>query len=172
MYWLISSQLKPRYRFYETVLWQAEVTLNKTKSSLSSQEKKKKLLKSSLSRVSEQNLVKTLSRGLRWFRQGIWRNFLVFLFMHHCCRLAHTQNCVSIMFINVQPQTQLRKETHVSRANVIKRDVWTLLNARQTCSSEESWSFVLGLPKVDESGITPWRNIWLSRRIESLLIWG
>lgn len=37
MDWLISSQLKPRYRFYETVLWQAEVALNKTKSSLGSQ---------------------------------------------------------------------------------------------------------------------------------------
>lgn len=126
-------------------------------------------LKSSLSWVGEQNLVKTLSRGLRWSEWGIWRNcFWSFLFMHRCCWHAHTQNCVSIIFINMQPQTQWRRETHVSRANVIKRDIWTLPNARQTCSSKESWSWVSGLPRND-TGVTPWTSVLFPWRVENLL---
>lgn len=92
--------------------------------------------------------------------------------MHHCCWQTHTQNCVSIIFINMQPQTQLRKETHVSRANVIKRDIWTLHNAGQTCSSEESWSFVVGSPGADGTGATPWLTDLLIREGREPLIFG
>lgn len=60
MDWLISSQLKPRHGFYETVLWQAEVTLNKAES------------QRSLSWVSEQNLAKSPNKGRRWSGWRIW----------------------------------------------------------------------------------------------------
>ena len=156
MDWLISSQLKPRYRFYETVLWQAEVALNKTKSSLSSQ---KKLLKSSLSRVSEQNLVITLSRGLWWFGRGISRNLRNSFWFSYASQLltgSHTELCIHNIYKYAAADSV--KKRNVSRATVIRRDIWTLHNSRQTCSSEESWSSVLGLPKADETGVTPWIN--------------